>query len=228
MAGERGVTGSMRIELRGVSLRFGDHAPLFEGLDLSLGTGDFAVIEGASGCGKSSLLRLLNRLHEPSAGELLVDGAPVEDAPALRRRAILVPQTPVVVPGTVRDNLRFPFRFRVHRYRTPPGDPHVRALLDSLLLDAVDLDEDAAPLSVGQRQRLSLARALLLSPRMLLCDEPTSALDDDARHRVEEILQGQCAAGLGVVLVSHQPFVTRRVTARRYHLGSAGLRQVHA
>lgn len=66
----------MRIDLQGASLRFGDHEPLFEGVDLTVEGGSFIVIEGASGCGKSSLLRLLNRLQEPTVGRLLVDGSP--------------------------------------------------------------------------------------------------------------------------------------------------------
>ena len=70
----------MRIDLQNVSLRFGDHEPLFEGVDLKIEGGDFVVIEGSSGVGKSSLLRLLNRLQEPTTGQVLVDNAPPRDA----------------------------------------------------------------------------------------------------------------------------------------------------
>ena len=153
----------MRIDLQGTSLRFGDHEPLFEGVDLTVEGGSFIVIEGASGCGKSSLLRLLNRLQEPTVGRLLVDGSPAgaTDVTDLRRRAVLVPQTPVAVPGTVRDNLLWPFTFRANREHARPTDDVLRHRLDALLLD-VDLDDEARTLSVGQRQRLALLRAVLL------------------------------------------------------------------
>ena len=213
----------VRVELRDAGLRYGDHAPLFEGVDLLVEGGDFIVVEGASGCGKSSLLRLLNRLQEPTTGSLEVGGVECDDVPALRRRVLLVPQTPVAVPGSVADNLRYPFAFRASRDLPMPGDAELRALLDTLLLDDVGLDEDAAPLSVGQRQRLSLARALPLQPAILLCDEPTSALDPDARGRVEAILEARCAAGAGVVMVSHLPFVPGSVPARRLRLHAGGL-----
>lgn len=221
----------MRLELQGVSLRFGDHEPLFEGVDLSIEGGQFVIIEGPSGCGKSSLLRLLNRLQEPTAGALSVDGAAAHntDVTTLRRRAILVPQTPAVTTGTVRDTLRWPFKFRSNQSRNPPTDEALRQRLDALLLQEITLDDDCAPLSVGQRQRLALLRALLLEPEILLCDEPTAALDGVARAVIDTQLEARCAAGVGVIVVTHQhfpePAADSPIKIRRTRLQRDGLQE---
>jgi putative ABC transport system ATP-binding protein len=218
----------LRIELHNAGLRFGDHTPLFEAVNLTIEGGRFLVIQGASGCGKSSLLRLLNRLHEPTTGYMLVDGAPATDGAItdLRRRAILVPQTPIVVPGTVRDNLCWPFAFRANRRLPHPNDAALRRHLDTLLLQEVGLDDEARPLSVGQRQRLALLRALLLEPEVLLCDEPTASLDSVARTVIETQLESRCAAGCGVVVVTHQEFSTATTTLWRARLQADGLHEV--
>ena len=215
----------MRLDLRGASLRFGDHEPLFEGVDLSVEGGRLVVIEGASGCGKSSLLRLLNRLQEPTSGQLLVDGSLGKDADvtALRRRAALVPQTPVARAGSVRDNLCWPLSFRANRGRTAPADEPLRRQLDVLLLQDVALDDEARTLSVGQRQRLAFLRAQLLEPEILLCDEPTAALDGEARTVIETQLAAHCAAGAGVVVVTHQGFTTPTANVLHVLLQREGL-----
>ncbi len=162
----------MRIELQKIELSFGDKPPLLQDLDFMLDAGNFALIHGPSGCGKSSLLRVLNRLQEPSAGRILIDGRPAGEyeVTQLRRRMGFVQPTPVMVTGSVRENLHYPFGFKAQPGRQSPGD---------LLLADVAVDDDAVVLSVGQQQRLALIRTLLVEPEILLCDEPTSALDTD-------------------------------------------------
>jgi len=218
----------MRIDLQNISLRFGDHEPLFEGVDLKVESGDFIVVEGSSGVGKSSLLRLLNRLQEPTTGRLLVDNAPPRDADItqLRRRAVLVPQTPIMGAGTVRENLCWPLSFRANCARIPPTDEVLRQRLDGLLLQDVELDDEARTLSVGQRQRLALLRALLLEPEILLCDEPTAALDGEARSVLEKQLEARCSAGMGVVIVTHQGVSAPAAETRRVILRHQALQVV--
>ncbi|MEE3257757.1 MAG: ATP-binding cassette domain-containing protein [Candidatus Latescibacterota bacterium] len=209
----------MKIELRKIALSFDDKPPLLQGLDLVLDAGDFALVHGPSGCGKSSLLRLLNRLQEPSAGEILVDDRPVGDyeVTGLRRRMGFIQQTPVVVAGSVRENLLYPFRFKALRGQAPPGDEVLRGWLDDLLLTTVQFDDEAATLSVGQQQRLALIRTLLVEPDILLCDEPTSALDADSKEVVDAWLgRAHMEHGIGVVLVSHLDFAPEHVHSRRY------------
>ncbi len=210
----------MKLRLDKVTLRHGDAAPLLAEVNLSLDPGDFVLIEGPSGCGKSSLLRLLNRLQEPASGQLLVDGeAVIESAtPAFRRRSAYLQQTPVMLDGSVRDNLLLPFRIASTR-RSLPSDQTLRQWLDRFLLQAVKLEDVAPHLSVGQQQRLALIRLLLTEPELLLCDEPTSALDDDSRRIVLEALQqANLETGMAIVLVSHDGLVLDKVQPRRLRI----------
>lgn len=209
----------MRIELKNITLRFEDKAPLLEDVNFVLGEGDFVLIRGESGCGKSSLLHLLNRLEEPSAGQILVDGQPIAsyEVTQLRRQLGFVQQTPVMVEGTVRENLLYPFSFKAARGQTEPGDEALRVRLDEFLLTEVELRDDAELLSVGQKQRVALIRTLLTQPRVLLCDEATSALDPRSKSVVEEALEREnTARGVSVALVTHLEFVPQIAKARRY------------
>ncbi len=220
----------MKISLRGVSLAFEDKPPLFRGIDLEIGSEDYVLVQGPSGCGKSSLLRLLNRLQEPTEGELLLDGEPAHrrDVTRWRRSIGYLQQTPVMVDGTVRENLLLPFSFRVAAGEPRPSDGELRAGLDRLLLGAVDLDADAATLSVGQKQRVALVRSTLAKPQMLLCDEPTSALDAESREVVmAELERLHLEEGVGIVLVTHVSFQAKSVRPRTYAMDPAfGLKEV--
>ena len=211
----------MKIELQKIELSFGDKPPLLQDLDFMLDAGDFALIHGPSGCGKSSLLRVLNRLQEPSAGRILIDGRPAGEyeVTQLRRRMGFVQQTPVMVTGSVRENLHYPFGFKAQRGQQSPGDEVLRTWLDDLLLDDVALDDDAVVLSVGQQQRLALIRTLLVEPEILLCDEPTSALDTDSKEVVDAWLErANVERGLGIVLVTHLDFNPQKARLKRYVL----------
>ena len=215
----------MKIALENLSLRFGDGDYLLREVSLVLEPGDFVIVNGPSGSGKSSFLRLLNRLQDPSSGNLLVDDRPASDVDVtrLRRRVGFVQQTPVMLAGNVRDNLLLPFTYRVAGGTPPPTDDFLRQQLDAFLLD-IALDDDTQPLSVGERQRLSLIRCLLAGPDVLLCDEPTSALDPESRVVVEERLVDFCANdGNTVVLVTHLDIALAGIEPRRLKLGDAQL-----
>jgi putative ABC transport system ATP-binding protein len=185
--------------LEDVTLRRGG-AVVLDGVTAELPAGATCVW-GRSGAGKSTLLRLLNRLADPAEGRVLLHGRDVREIEplALRRRVALVPQLPSLVGETVRGNLEYGPRLA---RRERPLD--VEALLARVDLDPELAPRDASRLSVGQQQRLMLARALALEPEVLLLDEPTSALDAGARDAVEETLAHLRAAGdLSVVLVTH-------------------------
>ncbi len=215
----------MKIALENVSLRFGAGDYLLQNVSLAFEPGQFAIVNGPSGSGKSSFLRLLNRLQDPTAGRLLFDDEPVEDAavPHLRRRIGFVQQTPVMLEGNVRHNLLLPYTYRLAGAAAPPDDPFLRSQLERYLLD-IDLEEDTQPLSVGQRQRLSLIRSQLVEPEVILCDEPTSALDPDSRRVVEERLSELCTAGgVTVVVVTHFDRAPKGIACRRLRLGDGKL-----
>jgi putative ABC transport system ATP-binding protein len=163
---------------------------------------------GPSGSGKSTILRLLNRLADPDEGVVWMDGEDVrsEDVLELRRRAVLVPQLPALLPGTVADNVRFGPSL-VDR------EVDVGPILDRAGLDGSYAGREGAQLSVGEQQRVMLARALALEPEVLLLDEPTSALDETARDEIERTLH-DLGERLSLVLVTHDRAQAERLTTR--------------
>jgi putative ABC transport system ATP-binding protein len=213
--------GGALLECRGVTFGYGAREPVLGGdggLDLAVAPGAFVLVEGPSGSGKSTLLRLFARLETPASGQVRFRGRPLDqwDPPELRRRVVLLQQTPALVDGSVRENLLLPFSFRANADRTPPGDEELAGRLHDFLLSGVGLEDDALALSVGQRQRLALIRALLLRPEALLMDEPTSALDPESAQVVEQRAEAlNLERGLTVVMVSHRGYGPQRVSPVR-------------
>ena len=154
---------------------------------------------GPSGSGKSTLLRLLNRLADPDSGRVIYEGRDVRDRDplALRREVSLVPQLPALIDGTVHDNVAYGPRLAGRSF-------DARSCLELAGLDPAFEDRDASKLSVGEQQRVMLARALALQPRVLLLDEPTSALDKTARDAVEGTLRRlRARTAISLVIVTH-------------------------
>jgi putative ABC transport system ATP-binding protein len=214
---------SVLFDLEQVTFSRGGRTVL-SGLSAKLPAGASAVV-GPSGCGKSTLLRLLNRLADPDAGSVTYRGRDVGeyDVLSLRRDVSLVPQLPALLTGTVGDNLSYAGRL-AHR------QPATRELLDLVGLDPSFADRDANRLSVGEQQRVMLARALALGPSVLLLDEPTSALDEAAREAVERsLLRLRERLDVSIVLVTHDLEQAARLThsALRLEQGSiAGAQEV--
>jgi putative ABC transport system ATP-binding protein len=183
---------------------------VLRGVTMSIPAGSTALL-GPSGSGKSTLLRLLNRLADPDEGVVRFHGDDVRelDVLELRRRVGLVPQLPAPVPGTVADNVRFGPRLEGREV-----DPEEPVRLAGL--DASFLDRDASRLSVGEQQRVMLARALALEPEVLLLDEPTASLDAGAKGAVEEALRG--LHDVSFVLVTHDAAQAERLTERTIRL----------
>ena len=159
---------------------------------------------GPSGAGKSSLLRLLNRLDDPSDGSVFLNARPLTsyDIPELRRRVGMVFQLPVIIPGTVAENLHLAARF------APKGRKleliPVPELLTTVGLDPEFAGREAGRLSVGQQQRVSLARTLAVRPQAVLLDEPTASLDPESANAVMDLVRRlRDGLGLTVVLVTH-------------------------
>ena len=182
-----------------------DGNEVLRGVSLELFPQDLVWLQGPSGSGKSTLLRLLCRLLEPVSGELHLEGKPFGQWPVtgLRRKAALMPQTPVSVALTVRENWLLPFRLKAAGGQKPPDDAALETLRSGLGLKGVALDSLVERLSVGQRQRVSLGRVLLLEPDVLLLDEPVSALDTDSRRLVESVAVEFAGKGGAVLMISH-------------------------
>lgn len=195
----------MLFELRHVHLARGGREVL-RGLTAELPEGA-SCLAGPSGSGKSTVLRLLNRLADPDRGTLLYRGDDITglEPRALRREVVLVPQLPALIHGTVEANVRFAASFA-------GVDPDVPRLLRLAGLDAAHAEREGTRLSVGEQQRVMLARALALEPRVLLLDEPTAALDSAARDAVESTLvELRKRLGISLVLVTHDLAQAQRI-----------------
>jgi putative ABC transport system ATP-binding protein len=166
-----------------------------------------SAVAGPSGCGKSTLLRVLNRLADPDEGTVSYRGRPLRDYPVLelRRQVSLVPQLPALLEGTVEHNIAYAAGLA-------GLDPRPAATLELVGLDDSFADRDASKLSVGEQQRVMLARALAQEPSVLLLDEPTSALDEAARDSVEAtLLDLRRRLDISLVLVTHDPAQAERI-----------------
>ena len=190
----------------------GERVRVLDGIDLEAASARITAVIGPSGGGKSTLLRLINRLEEADAGRIEVEGTDIRacDPLELRRRVVMVLQSPFMYPGTVLDNLQHPFLLQG---RVPPSgeSSEVRKCLELCSLGMDLLPNRAGTLSVGQQQRLCLARVLLLAPRVLLLDEPTSALDRPTADHLAETLRRICRQeGVTILVVAHDLRLVKR------------------
>lgn len=169
-------------------------------------------VVGASGSGKSSFLRLLNRLDEPTSGTVYLGDQDYRQIPppALRQRVGMVTQRPFLFPGDVTSNLRFG---PAQRGETLPAS-EIASLLERVGLPGFAA-RNVANLSGGEQQRVSLARSLANRPEILLLDEPTSALDEQAKAGIEELIRKLVSEHcLTFVLVTHDRDQARRLCQR--------------
>lgn len=165
-------------------------------------------VAGPSGSGKSTLLRLLNRLSDTESGVVRYRGRDVRDLDplSLRREVVLVPQLPAPLEGTVEDNIQFAAGLA-------GKEPDVDRRLELAGLSADFAGRDASKLSVGEQQRVMLARALALEPEVLLLDEPTSALDPDTTSSIEATMADlRERLDLDLVWVTHDLAQAERVS----------------
>jgi peptide/nickel transport system ATP-binding protein len=195
-----------------------------DGVSFAITRGSTLALVGESGCGKSTVARLLVGLHTPTRGQVLFDGQDTRrtlasaDALALRRRMQMIFQDPYASLNPrwkVRDIVAEPLR--EHRLIDDTGAQTARVgeLLQSVGLAAVDMVKYPHQFSGGQRQRISIARALATQPEFLVCDEPTSALDVSVQAQVLNIMKAlQRSHGLTYLFISHNLAVVRHVSDR--------------
>ena len=181
--------------------------PYLSRINLSVPTGSVMYLAGESGSGKTTLLKMVDRLLEPSSGEVIVDGRDVSgwDIRRLRRHAVYIPQRPQVLADTVGADLRMPLDW----HGLPFSESMLREALTVAQLPDLQLDHPTRGLSEGQLGRLALARGLTLQPKILLLDEPTAALDPTAAQSMLAKL-GQWARNKRATIVC----VTHRLAER--------------
>ncbi len=179
---------------------------------------------GESGAGKTTLLKLLNKMLSPTEGEILYEGQALSSRPSVdhRREVALMSQTPVVVPGTLRDNLIMGFTYQD---RPVPPDAELTAMLERVHLSK-NLTDDATKLSGGEKQRLGLGRLLLLDAPVYLLDEPSSSLDEKTeRLIIEAIVDFVREREKSLVMVTHKREIATDYADRTIELARGGDRQ---
>ena len=204
------------INVKGLRKSFGDHEVLC-GIDEHIRKGEKVVIIGASGSGKSTFLRCLNLLEQPTGGDIFFEGTNICDTKnninVLRQKMGMVFQQFNLFPHmTVKKNIMLaPVKLKL----MTEAEAEKKALA---LLERVGLPEKAdsypGQLSGGQQQRIAIARALAMNPDVMLFDEPTSALDPEMVGEVLEIMRELADEGMTMVVVTHEMGFAREVATR--------------
>jgi polar amino acid transport system ATP-binding protein len=211
------------VEVQRLGMAFGDNRVLRD-IDLTVSAGEVVGIIGPSGSGKSTLLRCINHLERPTAGRVLIEGTPIADADgdrepnrkelaALRRKVGMVFQSFNLFPHlTALENVTLA---QIKVLGRPKDEARRRGLE---LLDRVGISEKAhdrpSRCSGGQQQRIAIARALALDPRVMLFDEPTSALDPELGMEVLAVMRELAADGMTMIVVTHEMHFAEDVADR--------------
>ncbi len=197
------------LEARAVSRTIrkkGTELTTVDSIDFSFHTGTVYNLVGPSGAGKTSFLRLLNRLDEPTSGEIFYRDKPLREYPptGLRKKIAMLFQEPYLFEGSVRDNLNYccPDKYA----------NNIEFHLERAGLKPDMADKEVSGLSMGEKQRVAIARSLFQEPEIFLLDEPTSALDPTSSRKIEQLIlklsQELC---LTAIMVTHNPDQARRL-----------------
>jgi len=214
------------VRLSGVTKSFGT-TPAVIDMDMSIGHGEFMVLLGPTGAGKTTTLRLIAGLEAPERGDILIDGrSVVGETPAQRDVAMVFQQYSLYPHMTVRENLAFPLRSPV--LRTPPDEVRrkVQQVAETLQI-AHKLDNKATALSGGEMQRVSIGRALVRDPALFLMDEPLSSLDAKLRADLRvELKRIHAELGATLLYVTHDQIEAMTMATRIGVLENGRLVQV--
>lgn len=196
---------------------------LLQDISFTVNRGDKIAIVGASGSGKTSLLRLLNRLSSPVTGEMFFreTNYKAHNIISLRKQIMLIPQEPKLLGMTGKDALIYPLKLQ------QLSSNIIKARLikwcDALQIPQSWLERNELQLSLGQRQLITIARGLMLEPSVLLLDEPTSALDRGKSDRIFDLLDRLNQNGTTILMVNHQLELLPNFSDRIFYLSSGKL-----
>ncbi|KAI2464476.1 P-loop containing nucleoside triphosphate hydrolase protein [Annulohypoxylon bovei var. microspora] len=202
--------GGIKIELRDVHFKYPTrNVSIFRGLNLTIEKGQFAALVGASGCGKTSIISLLERFYDVQRGRILANGTDIASVNVYdyRRHLSLVAQEPTLFQGTLRDNVLLgvdPGAVSDHELQAACRDASIHDFIASLPDGYnTEVGSRGVSLSGGQKQRVAIARALIRRPDVLLLDEATSSLDSESEKLVQRAFE-RAAAGRTMVVVAHR------------------------
>lgn len=177
-------------------------------------------ITGESGAGKSTLLKTLNKMITPDSGEIFYKGTSLKEIDSVqhRRKVIMLSRVPLIFPGTIKDNLIMGYKLNGKK---PCDDEILKQALHNMQMTK-ELHGDAGTLSGGEKQRLALARILLLKADVYLLDEPTSALDEDTEmmileYFIREIKKKQAS----LLMITHSNTVNEQFAEERIYLSQS-------
>jgi D-methionine transport system ATP-binding protein len=178
---------------------------LLQDVTFAIAKGEKVAVVGASGAGKTSLLRLLNRLSTPHQGTIYLEEIAYEKIPIiqLRQQAVLMTQEPKLLGMSVRESLVYPLKLQ--QLSAAQIHQRVEKITERLSIPDIWLDKNELQLSLGQRQLIAIARSLAMQPKILLLDEPLSALDMGTSNRLLTALDRLVAElAMTIIMVNHQ------------------------
>jgi D-methionine transport system ATP-binding protein len=193
--------------------------PLLTDISFSLEAGECVTLTGITGAGKSTLLRLLNRLSEPTSGQILLDGTDYRSisSVALRRSVMLVSQTPQLLGMKVREALAYPLQLQ--SLGAEEIKQRILTVADQFEIPTDWFDRTQLQLSAGQKQLVSIARGVVTQPQILLLDEPIASLDTSTAERVLVMINTiSRSQKIGMIVVNHQLELAAQFSDRLLYL----------
>jgi putative ABC transport system ATP-binding protein len=218
------IDNSYVFELNNICFAYPGSENVLENINLKVNQNDIIIIKGDSGIGKSTFLKLFNRFSDCTEGELFFRGRKLStyNIEKIRSSIMYLPQLPHIIDGTVEENLRFPYKFHTHSKKRF-DENRAKELFNHFHLN-FSVDCDALRLSIGQRQRISLIRAILLGPEVLLLDEPGSSLDESNRKNLEkqvELLTD--SSRITVIMATHGEVSFQNKKHRMFNISNRNL-----
>ena len=196
--------------------------------DLTIEDRGITCIVGKSGGGKTTFLKLLNNMLEHDTGTIKFNSKDIMeyDPVQLRRKVPMLPQNPVIFPGTIKENFTITQQYAE---KEDKSEQDYLNILKTVGLDKHSLDEDAENLSGGEKQRIALARLLLLDPEILLLDEPSSALDEETEKLIIEMVVNYIRAKNGtLVMVTHSTKIAEQYGDRIVTINDGRVAQTYS